>query len=364
MTRLPYFDAMRAYAVILGIVIHAASGYLVHSTPIWPHLPQSSIMFDCMVWVIHMFRVPVFFFVAGFFTYDLWNRKAVWGFIQNRWKRIVVPFLMSAIIFNIPTILTNIFFHKLKTIHDFLIICSNLGFTWFLEYLLIFYLLFLIINPIFKRSMFKKIANIIIAKHFYVVIFVFVTFLMLWLNKSVYIPISLSYIPNFWLLLFYGLYFFLGVLVSHDSESVAKLFDWRWNYLFICFVLLVLNVTIMYRWPAKGITLAIFLYSGASFLLFYCFIAACIKFCHRQNRILQYISDASYWIYLTQVYLILQLQTLFSEYGWIYFKFSVTCIITLLVGLFSYDLFFRKGKISDITDNNNPFNKGVIIIST
>lgn len=345
--RIASFDAMRTYAVILGVVVHAASAYLVHPVPQWPNLPQSNILFDCIAWIIHMFRVPVFFFIAGFFAYQLWRKKGRIAFIKNRFLRVFLPLVICSFIFNIPTLLTNLFYRRLHNLHDVLTVCSNLSYTWFLEYLMIYYLLFLILMAGSSMLRTERFTRKILTGHLHAIIFIIVPVWLWYSSQQYYIPISLSVIPRVDLLLFYGCYFFLGVMMGRHEESLAILFKWRWSYVFSALVALISNMVMM--WRGERQLLVIIFYAIASYLLFYCFIAGCIRFFSRENRFHRYVAEASYWIYLVQVYLILRMQEAFSSFNNIFIQFTATCIITVLISLFSYDVLIRSRRKSEST---------------
>ena len=58
---------------------------------IWPRLDRStSATLGIAFFVIHMFRMTLFFVVAGFFARGLLGRGGVAAFIRNRATRIVV----------------------------------------------------------------------------------------------------------------------------------------------------------------------------------------------------------------------------------------------------------------------------------
>lgn len=94
---------MRAWMMLLGLVLHSAASYT--ATPMgeaWPFKDaHHSPAFDLPVFVIHLFRMPAFFAVAGFFAAMLIERDGVRGFIRNRARRILLPLA----VFLLPTIL-------------------------------------------------------------------------------------------------------------------------------------------------------------------------------------------------------------------------------------------------------------------
>lgn len=72
-------DALRAIAMLLGIVLHAGMAYLT--------VPWVQWLFSG----IHGFRMPLFFVISGFFTAMLWRKRGVKALLRHRAKRILAP---------------------------------------------------------------------------------------------------------------------------------------------------------------------------------------------------------------------------------------------------------------------------------
>ena len=74
-------DALRASMMLLGLVLHSSASYVVaplHEA--WPYKDAAtSTMFDLAVFFIHLFRMPVFFVVAGLFAAMLMQRDGARG---------------------------------------------------------------------------------------------------------------------------------------------------------------------------------------------------------------------------------------------------------------------------------------------
>lgn len=79
--------------MLLGIVLHGLLSFT--PIPIWPvqDNDQSEIYMIPLMF-IHGFRMSLFFFVSGLFTRMIWQKKGTLGLLQNRAKRIVLPFLI------------------------------------------------------------------------------------------------------------------------------------------------------------------------------------------------------------------------------------------------------------------------------
>ena len=91
--RLHALDAVRAYALLLGVVLHSAVPFLANvEVSMWrdePHAGAAVIYF-----VIHMFRMSAFFLMAGLFGRMLVGRRGATGFVKDRLKRVAVPLFL------------------------------------------------------------------------------------------------------------------------------------------------------------------------------------------------------------------------------------------------------------------------------
>ena len=91
--RLHALDAVRAFALLLGVVFHAGFSFIPGLIPgLWAMTDNSpSVTIGVLLFTAHIFRMSLFFFVAGFFARMLFQRGGARGFWANRAKRILVP---------------------------------------------------------------------------------------------------------------------------------------------------------------------------------------------------------------------------------------------------------------------------------
>jgi ankyrin repeat protein len=89
-------DALRATAMLLGVVLHAALAYVTY--PFWPvRDTDTSAFFDVMNSALHGFRMPLFFMISGFFTAMLWRKRGLGALMKHRAKRILLPLVVLLI---------------------------------------------------------------------------------------------------------------------------------------------------------------------------------------------------------------------------------------------------------------------------
>ena len=98
--RLHALDAVRAFALLLGVVFHAGFSFLPGMVAgIWAIADSSpSSAIGVLLFTSHIFRMTLFFFVAGFFARMLYHRAGARGFWANRGRRIAVPLVVGWIV--------------------------------------------------------------------------------------------------------------------------------------------------------------------------------------------------------------------------------------------------------------------------
>ncbi len=86
-------DAVRAFALLLGVALHGVMSFM---TPrIWIVADAATDPgFNIAFYVIHIFRMVTFFVLAGFFARMILQKRGLGGFIANRLKRIALPLVV------------------------------------------------------------------------------------------------------------------------------------------------------------------------------------------------------------------------------------------------------------------------------
>jgi peptidoglycan/LPS O-acetylase OafA/YrhL len=86
-------DALRGFAIVLGIVLHASLAF--YQAP-WPvHDTRPSGLLGLVYLAIHGFRMPLFFLLSGYFTMLVYQRRGLGSLLRQRLARIVVPLVLA-----------------------------------------------------------------------------------------------------------------------------------------------------------------------------------------------------------------------------------------------------------------------------
>ena len=88
-------DALRAFAMLLGIALHAAMPFT--GVPWIVHDTQTSAVFYGLVSAVHGFRMPLFFLLSGYFTALLWQRRGLAALLSDRLRRIFMPLVLGTL---------------------------------------------------------------------------------------------------------------------------------------------------------------------------------------------------------------------------------------------------------------------------
>ncbi|HHL1541748.1 TPA: acyltransferase family protein [Klebsiella pneumoniae] len=91
-------DFFRAIIILEGVLYHASRS--LPNGEYWYYLSprQTPEIFVSLMYLIHSFRMEVFFFISGLFSALILERKGNSFFLRNRLKRVLIP-LISAFLF-------------------------------------------------------------------------------------------------------------------------------------------------------------------------------------------------------------------------------------------------------------------------
>ena len=96
--RLYFLDNLRAFVIVMVIVLHASITYMASAPPWWYVLdPDRSTFFTMLVLVVDVPLMPALFFVAGFFALPSIERRGPGGFLREKVVRLAIPWAFAVV---------------------------------------------------------------------------------------------------------------------------------------------------------------------------------------------------------------------------------------------------------------------------
>ena len=86
-------DALRSFAMLLGIALHASLSFFAAPWPV--HDTQRSDLLPLFLVAVHGFRMPLFFLLSGYFTMFVYRRRGLKSLLEQRFIRIFLPLLIA-----------------------------------------------------------------------------------------------------------------------------------------------------------------------------------------------------------------------------------------------------------------------------
>ena len=363
--RIHALDALRAIMMLLGLVLHTSASYgEIDKLDEWGFLDPINrhLIFDVFLGLIHLFRMPIFFVVSGFFGALLFYERSPQRMFFNRFQRIVLPFIAAMIILTPLIYLTfyfaiarmngveNAFIETWNSMHFSSFFPLTTSHLWFLYYLALLTFSTGGIALLLKnqqgitsqiRAFFLKLHQNAWLKVFLLALPIFVLFHFM---NAVDAYTSISIIPDWRTFVFYGIFYIYGWLLFKEK---ALLYDFKKQYLWfiaaglVCFFIkayLYLAFTpeeMFYQivtCNALGVWFFVFGLTGL-FLTFF----------DKASERMRYISDASYWVYLVHLPVVILLPGLMCGYDFsVFLKWGITLSVTTSFCFLSYKYFVRK----------------------
>jgi len=368
--RLHALDAVRGFALICGVVLHAAMSYLP-GFDVWPLLDRSpSTTLAVTFFVIHMFRMTIFFVIAGFFARLLLERRGVRAFVGNRATRIVVPLVVGWIVF-FPLLVLAMWWGSGGQLRPPAgaaappspgALAFPLSHLWFLYVLTLIYAVVLPVRHAVAwldasgrlRGAADVVMRVALAGPWaplalgapLVGAFLMSSPWLLW--SGIPTPDS-SLVPNLPAAVAFSSAFAIGWLL-HRQTSLLQAVERLWAvHLAGAVALTVTCLTILGPTPGSSVStttpssaLYTVLYTAGIWSWTLGLIGAALRFFSAESAVRRYVADASYWIYLAHLPLVLGLQAAMKDWPlhWAV-KFPLLMIVALGLLFASYHLLVR-----------------------
>lgn len=346
-------DALRATMMLLGLVLHSAESYNMGEDDIWPRDPHASdILLNYLNTLIHVFRMPVFFLVAGFFGAMLFYQRGPAAMINNRVKRIVIPFAVFLLILH-PLILLSVQFTTSAfntTLSEFstelTLLPEQTYHLWFLYYLALVtgfcFLLAMIFHQLkFNKAVVDRGFQKLLGKRILAIPILSLLLFIIMLYRWDYgVPTPLSFMPRLGAFAHFLLFYLVGWLLYRSRHLVHDMKRHGVVYL----LLAVVGFTVTFRFDAAIGDVAVgVLRAVVTWLFVVGFMGTFVKYADNYSQRSRYLSDASYWMYLIHLPFTILIPGLLAGFALTaVVKFLVTLVGTFGICLVSYHLLVRS----------------------
>ena len=225
--RLHHLDNLRALAMLAGVLFHAALAYSPLLQPLFPTADRdNAVVVDVVIWLLHLFRMPLFFLISGWFAAQLVQRRGLGGLFRNRLQRIALPFLLCWPL--IHWLMSTLTLHAARTtahpspllqfLRELLESDTGLpplppgtGHLWFLYYLLLFTVLLWVARTLELGWLAARLRAL--APRWILLVLPLLLAPALSMVSAPH-PAPESFLPQFWAIGYYGPFFALGYLLQ------------------------------------------------------------------------------------------------------------------------------------------------------
>jgi len=371
--RLHSLDAVRAFALLSGIVLHATMTFMPGLTSAgFPADSSQSPELQILFYVIHVFRMSLFFFIAGFFAHLMFHRKGAAGFLRDRAKRILVPLLVGWVLFG-PLAMGLVYIGLGPSLEGAPPPPPQSAFPllhlWFLYYLLLLYAATLALRSCFVRLLDGQgkqraridswvragvqgyAAPVLLAAPIAASLCLTPDWIM-W--SGIPTPdIGLS--PQAPAMIGFGTAFVFGWLLHRQSELLSV-----WKRRWVTHLALAVAFTGSSLWLVERAPdpMAVEPYIKLAYAASYAFavwnwvfglIGAALRFFSGESAVRRYIADSSYWMYLAHLPVVFALQMMVLDWP-VHWSIKFPLIVGVAVALLlsSYHYFVRPTYIGEI----------------
>lgn len=310
----------------LGIVLHVAVNHITGPSMLPWRDSQTTPVADMLVVFIHAFRMPVFFILAGFFVALLVANRGYKGMLKNRMRRLALPL---AIFWPILIVCTSV----LILVYLHLMMYGTAGIEtslmtrkspkaspfvtmhmWFIYYLIWFSLFTALLGPavarlpVRVRSSFDAAYRAVAGNWWGVLVLSIPLALIGSFYRAGVLHPDGSFILNAAEIAHNGLFFVFGLFLHRHQDSLFPRYAkhaWR-NAAAGLVVFLVAAVAFnSFKTDPNAvphITAWIgFTYNLTTWLWCLALIGLFLRYVPTQNRVLRYVSESSYWVYLVHM---------------------------------------------------------------
>jgi glucans biosynthesis protein C len=378
--RLHALDAVRGFALLLGIVLHATLSFLpVAPSRVWIIADgHPSTTLGVLFFAIHVFRMTTFFLIAGFFAHLSFHRRGAWGFAKDRLQRIAVPLLVGWPILFAAMVAVTMWAAGFPNGGPLpgpprwppVLPRFPLTHLWFLYVLLELYVAALVLRTVVVwldpngrlRARVDGLMGLVMRSRFAPAILAVPIGIALCLDPTwiawfgVRTPDS-SLVTNLQAWIGFGTAFGFGWLL-HRQVDLIRMLERRWLLNSVLAVILIAAsffLAIANGAPSLQANYSVTKLAGAIcyglaiWTTTFAAIGLALRFLPGFSAARRYLADASYWLYLIHLPILMVLQVAVSGLDWPWpIKFAAILLIALPLMFASYQLLVRYSFIGTV----------------
>jgi glucans biosynthesis protein C len=378
-TRLHHLDNLRAIAMLLGVFLHAGLAYANPAQSIWLATDsQSSVLLDATIWFIHLFRMSLFFLLSGYLAKMVIDRRGMKSFLKSRAIRIgltMVLFYPILLIAMTAAIVFAINYLDAPKGLMGLIVAASRGeqvrdeatgagtmHLWFLYYLLFFVVASaFLVRVNWLRVKWDKLNPALMAV-------APLALLPAVLLAGIPLPAPESFFPTLWPFAFYGLFYWVGWQLRGRETFLERLDRYLWPmvaasglmYLAYYQCMPVLDLKLYADGGEPPRTQA---YYAAAVLTCYLTVSLTFaalllgqRYLQHRNATLAFVADASFWVYLIHLPIVIFLQSFFIPMDMpVWRKFPLVAGLTIIFCMATYLVFVRYTPVGWLLHGKRKF---------
>jgi glucan biosynthesis protein C len=366
-----YMDSLRSILMSLGVVLHAARLYGTEGDWVVSD-PVQDPVYNGVSWFIHIFRMPAFFVIAGFFAAMVFSKYGWRRFISNRMQRIGVPLVCAAVLLNFPqAILIHLFTGARGAERASDLLASSwqiwsggrwVAHLWFLIVLIVYYAMVLLLEWRWAagsvgarrlKAIFSNSINKLNPKHLLDLVILAAPGWMVLVMAGTKVAPRLFQAQgllqvDLYTLLEYAPFFVLGYLLYGRDQMIREFSRPAW---YDALVISAGGAGLYAVRGAKGLvvgTVRTYAYTLLQWKTSQLCFALALRFMNRPSRGFYFLSDASYTIYLFHHILVVGMGFALLDRPWgPHLKFALVVVVTygLCITIHRY-VIMRYSKVS------------------
>lgn len=360
-TRVHGLDALRAGALLLGILLHSLLPF-VTGLPWLVSDSQSAVWLGIPVYLIHLFRMSLFMLLAGYFGRMVLQRRGAGSYLRDRVVRILLPFfafwpiaVLSLGLLMVLNVAVNAVEMPTPPPSDSPWAAFSPGQLWFLVTLMQCVVIMIVARALAvlvlgpeRSARLSATAGRLLSTPAGVVIAAIPYAIGLLLQGSVLggVIAPTSILPEAPSLITYLGAFVVGWALHAQPDALGRVARWWPGHLVLAVVLSAVGLNQSHPTSTTPLLVAAAVMAVAGWTWVYALVGLSVRFLAKERPWIRYLADASYWMYLIHLPLLLAVEIPLVPLGWpIAVKLALTWVVVSAAMLVSYHLLVRSTPI-------------------